>query len=195
MLVQFSNSIEQLVEVSLSSTSSLLKIIGSTQEVISSRRESSGFHCFAFCLVFVIAWDCKCVDYDKSLILRLEVALLLIVYIAYGYSEGGASSFVLLTISSWFLVISWLFAPYIFNPSGFEWQKYVWLENLILFELYFSQNVLVLYKWILWFYYLIRTVEDFDDWTSWLFYKGGVGVKGENSWESWWDEEQVKELS
>lgn len=36
-----------------------------------------------------------------------------------------------------------------------------------------------------------RTVEDFDDWTSWLMYKGGVGVKGDNSWESWWDEEQV----
>lgn len=54
---------------------------------------------------------------------RLEVALLLIVYIAYGYTDGGAVSFVLLTLSSWFLVISWLFAPYIFNPSGFEWQK------------------------------------------------------------------------
>ena len=37
----------------------------------------------------------------------------------------------------------------------------------------------------------IRTVEDFDDWTNWLLYKGGVGVKGDNSWESWWDEEQV----
>lgn len=97
--------------------------------------------------------------YSRSHFIKaLEVALLLIVYIAYGYSEGGASSFVLLTLSSWFLVISWLFAPYIFNPSGFEWQK---------------------------------TVEDFDDWTSWLFYKGGVGVKGENSWESWWDEEQA----
>ena len=36
-----------------------------------------------------------------------------------------------------------------------------------------------------------RTVEDFDDWTNWLLYKGGVGVKGDNSWESWWDEEQV----
>ena len=37
----------------------------------------------------------------------------------------------------------------------------------------------------------IRTVEDFDDWTNWLLYKGGVGVKGDNSWENWWDEEQV----
>ncbi|XP_072977021.1 callose synthase 10 isoform X1 [Typha angustifolia] len=97
--------------------------------------------------------------YSRSHFVKaLEVALLLIVYIAYGYTNRGASSFILLTISSWFMVISWLFAPYIFNPSGFEWQK---------------------------------TVEDFDDWTTWLLYKGGVGVKGENSWESWWDEEQV----
>lgn len=97
--------------------------------------------------------------YSRSHFVKaLEVALLLIVYIAYGYTKGGAVSFVLLTLSSWFLVISWLFAPYIFNPSGFEWQK---------------------------------TVEDFDDWTNWLMYKGGVGIKGENSWESWWDEEQM----
>ncbi|XP_076929040.1 callose synthase 10-like isoform X1 [Bidens hawaiensis] len=97
--------------------------------------------------------------YSRSHFVKaLEVALLLIVYIAYGYSQGGAISYVLLTLSSWFLVISWLFAPYIFNPSGFEWQK---------------------------------TVEDFDDWINWLLYKGGVGVKGDNSWESWWDEEQA----
>ncbi|GAB2240870.1 hypothetical protein Droror1_Dr00021388 [Drosera rotundifolia] len=97
--------------------------------------------------------------YSRSHFVKgLEVALLLIVYMSYGYIKGGALFFVLLTISSWFLVISWLFGPYIFNPSGFEWQK---------------------------------TVEDFDDWTSWLLYKGGVGIKGESSWESWWDEEQM----
>ncbi|KAJ3690938.1 hypothetical protein LUZ61_020102 [Rhynchospora tenuis] len=97
--------------------------------------------------------------YSRSHFVKaFEVAMLLIVYIAYGYTKGGATSFILITISSWFLVFSWLFAPYIFNPSGFEWQK---------------------------------TVEDFDDWTSWLMYKGGVGVKGESSWESWWDEEQT----
>nr|XP_016453232.1 PREDICTED: callose synthase 10-like [Nicotiana tabacum] len=97
--------------------------------------------------------------YSRSHFVKaLEVALLLIVYLAYGYSNGRTTSFILLTLSSWFLVISWLFAPYIFNPSGFEWQK---------------------------------TVEDFDDWTNWLLYKGGVGVKGDDSWESWWDEEQI----
>ncbi|GFZ18220.1 glucan synthase-like 10 [Actinidia rufa] len=88
----------------------------------------------------------------------LEVVLLLVVYLAYGYNEGGALSYILLTISSWFMALSWLFAPYLFNPSGFEWQK---------------------------------TVEDFRDWTNWLLYRGGIGVKGEESWEAWWDEELV----
>ncbi|KAL9235580.1 hypothetical protein vseg_010326 [Gypsophila vaccaria] len=97
--------------------------------------------------------------YSRSHFVKaLEVALLLIVYIAYGYKRNAAVSFVLLTFSSWFLVISWLFAPYIFNPSGFEWQK---------------------------------TVDDFENWANWLWYKGGVGIKGENSWESWWEEEQM----
>ncbi|CAH9106645.1 unnamed protein product [Cuscuta epithymum] len=85
----------------------------------------------------------------------MEIVLLLVVYLAYGFSTS-AISYVLLTVSSWFLAISWLFAPYLFNPSGFEWQK---------------------------------TVEDFRDWTNWLLYRGGIGVKGEESWEAWWDEE------
>lgn len=36
-----------------------------------------------------------------------------------------------------------------------------------------------------------RVVEDFRDWTNWLLYRGGIGVKGEESWEAWWDEELV----
>ncbi|XP_052184832.1 callose synthase 9 isoform X2 [Diospyros lotus] len=95
--------------------------------------------------------------YSRSHFVKgLEIVLLLIVYLAYGYNDGGALSYILLTVSSWFMVISWLFAPYLFNPSGFEWQK---------------------------------TVEDFRDWTNWLLYRGGIGVKGEESWEAWWDEE------
>ncbi|XP_048235434.1 callose synthase 9 isoform X1 [Ricinus communis] len=95
--------------------------------------------------------------YSRSHFVKgLEVALLLVVYLAYGYNEGGALSYILLTVSSWFMALSWLFAPYLFNPSGFEWQK---------------------------------TVEDFRDWTNWLLYRGGIGVKGEESWEAWWDEE------
>jgi callose synthase len=37
----------------------------------------------------------------------------------------------------------------------------------------------------------LRIVEDFRDWTNWLFYRGGIGVKGEESWEAWWEEELV----
>uniref|UniRef100_A0A0E0K808 1,3-beta-glucan synthase n=1 Tax=Oryza punctata TaxID=4537 RepID=A0A0E0K808_ORYPU len=95
--------------------------------------------------------------YSRSHFVKgLEVALLLVIFLAYGFNDGGAVGYILLSISSWFMAVSWLFAPYIFNPSGFEWQK---------------------------------VVEDFRDWTNWLFYRGGIGVKGEESWEAWWDEE------
>lgn len=40
-------------------------------------------------------------------------------------------------------------------------------------------------------FHLFRVVEDFRDWTNWLLYRGGIGVKGEESWEAWWDEELV----
>lgn len=39
--------------------------------------------------------------------------------------------------------------------------------------------------------FLFRVVEDFRDWTNWLLYRGGIGVKGEESWEAWWEEELV----
>ena len=68
----------------------------------------------------VFFW-CNCLIFPLPF--RLEVVLLLVVYLAYGYNEGGALSYILLTVSSWFMALSWLFAPYLFNPSGFEWQK------------------------------------------------------------------------
>ncbi|MCO5610096.1 hypothetical protein L7F22_064331 [Adiantum nelumboides] len=96
--------------------------------------------------------------YSRSHFVKgLEIAMLLVIYLVYGFEESTLG-YILLSSSSWFLAISWLYAPYLFNPAGFEWQK---------------------------------TVEDFGDWTNWLLYKGGVGVKGEESWETWWDEEQA----
>ncbi|XP_024374293.1 callose synthase 9 isoform X2 [Physcomitrium patens] len=55
----------------------------------------------------------------------LEIMLLLIVYLIYGAPERTTFTYILLTFSSWFLAVAWLWAPYIFNPSGFEWQKTV----------------------------------------------------------------------
>nr|XP_024357146.1 callose synthase 9-like isoform X3 [Physcomitrium patens] len=88
----------------------------------------------------------------------MEIIMLLIVYVVYGAYNRSNASYILLTFSSWFLALSWLYAPFIFNPSGFEWQK---------------------------------TVIDFEDWTNWLFHKGGIGDEGKKSWEIWWDEEQA----
>ncbi|XP_024363886.1 callose synthase 9 isoform X2 [Physcomitrium patens] len=88
----------------------------------------------------------------------MEIIILLIVYVVYGAHDWTAASYILLTFSSWFLALSWLFAPFVFNPSGFEWQK---------------------------------TVKDFEDWTNWLFHKGGIGDEGKKSWEVWWNEEQA----
>ena len=55
----------------------------------------------------------------------IELMTLLIVYELYGSAFSGSRSYILLTGSMWFLVISWLCAPFILNPSGFEWQKIV----------------------------------------------------------------------
>lgn len=87
----------------------------------------------------------------------MELAILLICYRIYGTAAPDSISYTFITISMWFLVCSFLFAPFLFNPSGFEWQK---------------------------------IVEDWDDWSKWINSHGGIGVPGNKSWESWWDEEQ-----
>ncbi|KDP42593.1 hypothetical protein JCGZ_24367 [Jatropha curcas] len=64
--------------------------------------------------------------YSRSHFVKgLELMILLICYHLYGKAVTGGTAYVLLTISMWFLVVSWLFAPFLFNPSGFEWQKIV----------------------------------------------------------------------
>ncbi|KAG0609724.1 hypothetical protein M758_7G009100 [Ceratodon purpureus] len=101
--------------------------------------------------------------YSRSHFVKgLEIMLLLIVYLAYGTPERTTFTYLLLTFSSWFLAISWLWAPYIFYPSGFEWQK---------------------------------TVIDFEDWTNWLFHKGGIREEGKNSWEVWWSNQTSNQTS
>ncbi|MCD7469822.1 Callose synthase 5 [Datura stramonium] len=67
----------------------------------------------------------------------LEIMILLITYEIFGVAVTDSVAFLLLSGSMWFLVVSWLFAPFLFNPSGFEWQKIVddwddwakWISN------------------------------------------------------------------
>ncbi|CAH2068686.1 unnamed protein product [Thlaspi arvense] len=76
--------------------------------------------------------------YSRSHFVKgLELMILLIVYQIFGSDYRGALAYILITISMWFMVGTWLFAPFLFNPSGFEWQKIVddwtdwnkWISN------------------------------------------------------------------
>lgn len=76
--------------------------------------------------------------YSRSHFVKgLEIMVLLIAYQIYGSTFADSIAYLLLTVSMWFLVVSWLFAPFLFNPSGFEWQKIVddwddwtkWISN------------------------------------------------------------------
>ncbi|RZC60097.1 hypothetical protein C5167_021860 [Papaver somniferum] len=66
--------------------------------------------------------------YSRSHFVKgLELVLLLVAYGIYGSatSESHGHSYMFCTASIWFLVVSWLFGPFLFNPSGFEWKKIV----------------------------------------------------------------------
>ncbi|KAK5793272.1 callose synthase 5-like [Gossypium arboreum] len=64
--------------------------------------------------------------YSRSHFVKgLELMVLLICYRLYGSAADDGISYALLSFSMWFLVLSWLFAPFLLNPSGFEWQKIV----------------------------------------------------------------------
>ncbi|XP_024540407.1 callose synthase 3 isoform X3 [Selaginella moellendorffii] len=64
--------------------------------------------------------------YSRSHFVKgFELMILLIIYDVYGSQTRNAVSYVLITFSMWFLVGTWLFSPFLFNPSGFEWQKIV----------------------------------------------------------------------
>ncbi|KAK9132483.1 hypothetical protein Scep_012011 [Stephania cephalantha] len=64
--------------------------------------------------------------YSRSHFVKgLELMILLIVYEVYGSTYRSSNLYLFVTFSIWFLVASWLFGPFVFNPSGFEWQKTV----------------------------------------------------------------------
>ncbi|XP_024361867.1 callose synthase 12 isoform X2 [Physcomitrium patens] len=87
----------------------------------------------------------------------IELLMLLFCYLAYGVVSSSAT-YMLVMISSWFLAFTWIMAPFIFNPSGFDW---------------------------------LKTVEDFDEFLQWIWFKGDIFVKPEQSWEIWWEGEQT----
>lgn len=76
--------------------------------------------------------------YSRSHFVKgIELMTLLLVYHIFSYSYRSVGAYIYITISIWFMVGTWLFAPFLFNPSGFEWQKIVddwndwnkWISN------------------------------------------------------------------
>ncbi|KAH9770603.1 callose synthase 7 [Citrus sinensis] len=65
-------------------------------------------------------------QYSRSHFVKgLELVILLVLYEVYWHSYRSSNNFYFITLPMWFLVGSWLFAPFVFNPSGFDWQKTV----------------------------------------------------------------------
>lgn len=87
----------------------------------------------------------------------VELGVILIVYASHSPMPTNTFVYIAMTISSWFLVLSWMMSPFVFNPSGFDW---------------------------------LKTVYDFDDFMKWIWYNRGVFIKADQSWETWWYEEQ-----
>ncbi|OVA07770.1 Glycosyl transferase [Macleaya cordata] len=87
----------------------------------------------------------------------IELGVILTVYAAHSPVAKDTFYYIAMTLTSWFLVMSWVMAPFVFNPSGFDW---------------------------------LKTVYDFEDFMNWIWYRGGVFTKADQSWETWWYEEQ-----
>ncbi|XLR45632.1 hypothetical protein S83_030292 [Arachis hypogaea] len=64
--------------------------------------------------------------YSRSHFVKgIELMILLVVYQIFGHTYRSGVAYLFITVSMWFMVGTWLYAPFLFNPSGFEWQKIV----------------------------------------------------------------------
>lgn len=65
--------------------------------------------------------------YSRSHFVKaIELGIILIVYTFHSPLAKFTFVFIALSITSWFLVISWIMSPFVFNPSGFDWLKTVY---------------------------------------------------------------------
>ncbi|XP_017631847.1 callose synthase 12-like [Gossypium arboreum] len=55
----------------------------------------------------------------------IEFGLILMVYATYTPSAKLTFFYLDMSVTCWLLVLSWIFAPFLFNPSGFDWLKTV----------------------------------------------------------------------
>lgn len=64
--------------------------------------------------------------YSRSHFIKgFELLLLLIIYDLFRRSYESNMAYIVITYSIWFMSITWLSAPFLFNPSGFSWGRIV----------------------------------------------------------------------
>lgn len=56
----------------------------------------------------------------------IELGIILIVYASHSPLPKATFVYIAMTLSNWFLVVSWIMSPFVFNPSGFDWLKTVY---------------------------------------------------------------------
>lgn len=76
--------------------------------------------------------------YSRSHFVKgFELTFLLIVYNLFRKSYEDGVAYLMATFSTWFMALTWLFTPFLFNPMGFAWKKIVedwadwnfWMKN------------------------------------------------------------------
>ncbi|KAI4299377.1 hypothetical protein L6164_032844 [Bauhinia variegata] len=56
----------------------------------------------------------------------IELGVILTVYASHSPVAKDTLVYILMSFSCWFLVVSWIMSPFVFNPSGFDWLKTVY---------------------------------------------------------------------
>ncbi|CAI0457507.1 unnamed protein product [Linum tenue] len=93
--------------------------------------------------------------YSRSHFVKaIELGVILIVYAAHSPMAQDSFVYLAMTLSSWFLVLSWIMAPFVFNPSGFDWLKTVYDFEDFLNWIWYKGGVFTKaeHSWETWWY-------------------------------------------
>ncbi|KAH1128108.1 hypothetical protein GLYMA_06G292500v4 [Glycine max] len=84
----------------------------------------------------------------------IELGLILVIYASHSPVATDTFVYIALTITSWFLVASWIMAPFVFNPSGFDWLKTVYDFDDFMNWIWYSGSVFAKAEqsWERWWY-------------------------------------------
>ncbi|XP_060191459.1 callose synthase 11-like [Lycium barbarum] len=93
--------------------------------------------------------------YSRSHFVKaIELGVILVVYASHSPVTKDTFVYIAMTISSWFLVVSWITSPFVFNPSGFDWLKTVYDFDDFMHWIWYNRGVFEKadHSWETWWY-------------------------------------------